>query len=92
MELIDRVIEWSCEADPCRVDEWRNYLYGYLALWGWNDKAITCFWMWGDGGFNDDRLHDEYTVKDFYSEVEYCSDRMSIDRLFRCHSRYRNIK
>jgi hypothetical protein len=91
-DLIDRVIRWAEEADPKKVDRWRNFLYEYLKLGEWNEKAIEDFWMWGVCGFNDKRLHDEYTTEEFYSEVLYCSDRMNIDRLFRCHSRYRNLK
>jgi len=92
MDLINRVIDWASIADPARVKEWEGYEKEYLKEWGWNNRAISDFHSWGKDGFNNKLLHEKNSVEQFYDEVEYCSDRMSLDRLFRCHVMYRNMK
>jgi hypothetical protein len=91
MALIDQVIKWASAADRSKVDEWLEFEAAYLKIWGWNDKAIACYKSWGKGGFNNDLLHFDTHLKDFYSEVNYASDRMSMDRLFRCHCKYQTL-
>lgn len=91
MKLIDEVIEWANEAEISRLHLWKSYCALYLKSFGWNPRAIESFVDWGDGGFNNKLLHFSNSYKDFYSEVLYASDRMSMDRLFRCHSKWRNI-
>lgn len=89
MDYIDKVIEWSnSEGD---LKEWRHHLSYYLKQWGWNKKAINHFYAWGENGFNNKLLHIETDLDKFYREVHYCSDRMSLDRLFRCHVMFRTL-
>lgn len=63
--------------------------------YGFNKEARKVMYEWGEYGFNWEALHNEEGVnKDeymrrFMSEVNYCSDRMSLDRLLRCHHQYR---
>ena len=90
--FIDEVIEWSTKKDHNKVSEWENIIKKYLSHWGWNKVAIKDFVEWGEYGFNNNLLHFETEVDDFYDEVDYASDRMSIDRLFRCHVKYRTLK
>jgi len=92
MDLINEVIEWACKEDPKDLKKWEGYLRRYLKEYGWNKKAIDMFMSMGDGGFNYNLLHIETNYEDFYGEVHYCSDRMSIDRLLRCHVQYRTIE
>jgi len=91
-KLIEEVLEWSFEEDLFEVDKWLSFAEKYMKEWGWNDKAIKNFLDWGEHGFNNKLLHFETSIVSFYSEVEYCSDRMSLDRLFRCHVKYRTLK
>lgn len=88
-KFLNRVIHWAAKADPKTVDRWLKYAKRYLEDNGWNEYAIDEWLEQGDGGFNFKPLHLEYTVKQFYDEVYYCSDRMSLIRLFRCHVMYR---
>ncbi len=91
--LIYEVIAWSSKGDPKDVDKWLHFCERYLKLWKWNKKAIQDFLDWGEmGGFNNKLLHVETDLNTFYGEVHYSSDRMSLDRLFRCHVAYRTLK
>lgn len=63
----------------------------YLTGYGWEPEARKQFIAMGDGGFCYSLLHIETTVDGFYNDVHYCSDRMHIDRLLRCHIQYRTI-
>lgn len=89
---INDILDWSAKRNPDTVKEWETFLTRFLEDLGWNKRAIADYISWGEHGFNDKRHHDENDEFQFYSEVSYCSDRMSMDRLFRCHSMYRNIK
>lgn len=91
-DLVDEVIQWSCKADPEDINKWEEFVRSYLERWEWNDRAITDFINWGEDGFNNNNLHEMNSIERFYNEVEYASDRMSLDRLFRCHVMYRNIE
>ena len=92
MALIDAVIKWARKADTKKAKQWLGFARRYLVFSGWNDLAIEDWLDQGDGGFNNAALHTKYTVKQFYDEVHYCSDRMTLDRLFRCHVMFRNSK
>ena len=91
-ELVEDVLKWVEKKDPNQTDEWIGYAKRYMKRYGWNEKAISDFIDWGENGFNNDLLHFKTTIKEFYSEIMYCSDRMSLDRLFRCHCAYRTLK
>ena len=91
-KLIDEVIDWATAEDPNRVNEWLGFAKRYMKRWEWNDEAIKDFLEWGKYGFNNKLLHFETGLIAFYSEILYCSDRMSLDRLFRCHVAYRTLK
>ena len=91
-DLVDEVIQWSCKADPEDINKWEEFVRSYLERWEWNDRSITDFINWGEDGFNNNNLHEMNSIERFYNEVEYASDRMSLDRLFRCHVMYRNIE
>lgn len=88
---IEQVIAWSSAADPEDLGKWEDFLRRYLAFRKWNTDAIDDFWEWGLDGFNNWDLQKPSTHKEFFDEVFYCSDRMSMDRLFRCHVLYRNL-
>ena len=90
-DLMDEILEWSYEEDPNKVDQWLDFAEKYMKEWDWNDIAIKDFLNWGEYGFNNKLLHFETSIESFYLEVQYCSDRMSIDRLFRCHVKYRTL-
>jgi len=90
-DFIDEVISWASKADPDFIRLWELYLRRYLIDMGWDSAAIADFVNMGEGGFNYKLLHIETSVEDFYDDVHYCSDRMHIDRLLRCHIQYRTI-
>ena len=92
MDFLDTVIDWAVEEDGTKVDMWLGFAAEYLKMWGWNEKAIQDFLGWGEDGFNNDILHFETDISDLFDEVHYGSDRMSLDRLFRCHVKYRTLK
>ena len=84
------------------MKEWKIILRQQLLNFGWkfNKTILNDLYEWGSNGYNWTRLHsnkyDYYdTIKKYISkfsgELEYCSDRMSIDRLFRCHWEYNNL-
>jgi len=89
--LIDDLIDWAAKENPTEVDQWLKFCGKILISWGWDKSAIRDYLEWGKYGFNNEMLHFETQISEFYSEVLYCSDRMSMDRLFRCHSFYRNL-
>ena len=90
-DFIDEVISWSSEANPDSIRTWESILRRYLIDMGWDNAAIADFVNMGDGGFNYGLLHIETFVGGFYLDVHYCSDKMSMDRLLRCHIQYRTI-
>lgn len=92
MDMVDKVISWSGEADPKTVDKWLEFARWYMERWDWNEAAIKDWLEWGEHGFNNTLFHAKTDVGDFFAEVNYCSDRMSIDRLLRCHVAYRTLK
>ncbi len=80
---------------------WRSYFSGALYHWGWNKAAVHMLFDWGRGGHNWELLHWPETttvaqrdqlLEEFASEVRYCSDRLSPDRLLRCHYLYNQIQ
>ena len=91
--FLNKVIVWANKEEPEKLSEWKKIVNTYLTkCWGWNAKAAKDFYLWGEGGgFNNKLLHVNSTIEDFYGEVHYCSDRMSLDRLFRCHVMFRTI-
>jgi hypothetical protein len=91
-KLIIDVAKWVGKEVPSDVDKWMEFATRYLKLWGWNKRARVKFLSMGDGGFNYKQLHLNTSVDDFYGEVRYCADRMSMDRLLRCHVQYRTLK
>lgn len=92
-DKLHEIIQWASEEDPNSVDKWLDYCAYYLGLFGWNSKAIRDFLDMGEGGgFNYDLLHIKTAIKTFYGEVHYCSDRMSLERLLRCHIQYRTLE
>lgn len=91
-KLIDDIIDWSCKADPKDTKRWETFMDKYLDSMGWEPIARKKFISMGDGGFCYKLLHIETKVDDFYNDVHYCSDRMHIDRVLRCHVQYRTLK
>ena len=90
--LIDEVISWACKYDPKDLKRWEDFMDRYLIEYGWEPVARKQFIDMGKhGGFNYELLHIETEVDSFYGDVHYCSDRMYIDRLLRCHIQYRTI-
>lgn len=75
---------------------WHQFFVTYLESIGYNHKAIDSLFEWGKGGHNWKALHPEDgQVEDFISlkeEMRYIYDRMSLDRLFRCHWIYNQYK
>jgi len=74
--------------------KWEEIFNLQLTRWGFNDISISELFEWGNGGHNWSKLHTtdeeekQNTIKwlgNFASEIHYCYDRMSLDRLFRCH-------
>lgn len=92
MELYDEVEQWAEKADPKDIIKWEYFANKYMKEWKWNQKAREDFIKWGKYGFNNTLLRELTNIASFYSEVEYSSDRMSIDRLFRCNVKYHNIQ
>lgn len=92
-------IERHLESEHCTIDyayakriraKWRRLTRFMMEEWGYNEKAIKHLVSWGDGGHNWELLHwdmeedPKKVINDFRGEVYYCSDRMSMDRYFRC--------
>lgn len=91
-ELVNEVIKWSEIANPNDIDKWLDYCKTYLENYEWNSRAIKDFLEWGKYSYNNHRLDFPSSNESFYAEVEYCSDRMTMDRLVRCHTYYWNLK
>jgi hypothetical protein len=67
---------------------WNSYLKFKLKTFGWNKKAINDFINWGKEGHNFKNLwfeNGDISLQNFIGDVHYCSDRQSLDRLFRCN-------
>lgn len=73
---------------------WKPLYILTLRQWGYNMKSASDLYDWGVFGHNWEKLHPDENEQRmppdqcldmFYGEVSYCSDRMSLDRLFRCH-------
>lgn len=78
-------------------NRWEQLYKKQLIQWEFNKKATNDLFEWGENGHNWSKLHttDEEDKKscinwldDFSYELDYCCDRMSLDRLFRCHWLY----
>ncbi len=72
--------------------QWSIYMEYQLKLWNFNKYSIDALISWGRGGHNwkllhwDDKKDYKEYLKEFASEIGYCSDRMSsLDRILRCH-------
>lgn len=91
LRFIDKVCSWASKANKTDIDQWKLICNTYLKHNGWNLKARRDFFTWGEYGFNNEKLQDDATIDEFYAEVHYASDRMTLDRLFRCHVMYRNL-
>lgn len=93
--FIDDVLAWAyrgLESNSFEeVDKWPDFVRLYLKRRKWGKTAIEDFIEMGNGGFNYSLLHIKTSLHDFYGEVEYCSDRMSMDRLLRCHIQYQTL-
>lgn len=90
-ELVNEVIEWSSNYES-DIDNWLKYCRKYLENYKWNEKAINDFIKWGKNGYNNKLLQFPITLLDVFDEINYCSDRMTLDRLFRCHTAYWNYR
>lgn len=83
------------------VCEWQKVFNECLYAIGIKDKeSANTLFEWGKEGHNWRKLHlnedeENWSTRDtmihFVSELEYCSDRMSLDRLFRCHWLYNTM-
>jgi len=91
-QLANEVIDWSEIETPNDIDKWLSFCKRYLENYEWNNRAINDFLEWGKYGYNNSKLYFEVSYEEFYNEVEYCSDRMTLDRLVRCHTYYWNLK
>lgn len=90
--LIGDVIDWANKADPKDVQKWEYFMDQYLISMKWERNARKQLIAMGENGFCYSLLHIETKIEDFYGDVHYCSDRMFIDRLLRCHIQYRTLK
>ena len=79
---------------------WEKLYKAQLKKWGFSNKSIRRLFEWGKYGHNWEKLwatEDEenrtlpHLIEDFAYEIWYCSDRMGIDRLFRCHWQFNMI-
>ena len=97
-DLVDDMITFASDELP--ITQWESLFKRQLSNWGFNKIAQDSLFRWGECGYNWKRLHlseeeqrctKEQWLDIFYCEVFYCSDRMSLDRLFRCHWLYSNL-
>lgn len=95
MITIDKLIHFSNHSKNLHL--WENLFKEVLKNWGFNKTAQDKLFEWGKYGHNWEKLHENSIEEDmpanevlnqFFGEVDYCSDRMSLDRLFRCHWLY----
>ena len=79
------------------ISFWPGLYVLQLRKWGFNLPSAKKLAEWGSEGHNWEKLHPSEAEKEmtpeailgrFYAEVGYCSDRMGLDRLFRCHWLY----
>jgi hypothetical protein len=79
---------------------WKELFCRQLKVWGWNGKAQEDLFGFGQYGHNWEKLHPTKKEEkksaadwliDFSSELHYCSDRMGLDRLLRCHWRFNQV-
>lgn len=91
--LIDELENYAFEADVNKLDLWPLFVTKILSYRKWGKRAITDFLLWGDDGFNNPNLIIDtlITPQEFYGELYYYSDRMSLDSLFRCHILWQKI-
>ena len=78
---------------------WKEVFTSFLSYLRFNEYAIDSLFEWGDFGHNWKDLHKENTeyaglselqlFTHFKGDLDYCSDRMSLDRLFRLHWLYK---
>ena len=92
IQLMDDIEEYVLDRNIEDLNRWPIYVKEILSERGWNKKAINDFIAWGDDGYNNNALHSPSTPDEFYSELSYSSDRMSLDSLFRCHVLWQNIQ
>lgn len=90
-KLIDNVISWSQKEDPKNIKQWEYYLDEYLIRFDWNEEERKQFIAMGSESILSEFFGVKTDILDFYGDVFYCSDRMSLDRLFRLHFQYRTI-
>lgn len=74
---------------------WRKFFTLSFQQWGFNQKAINALWYWGNWDHNWDILNKmnskyksynaESFLRKFKGDVSYICDRVTIDRVFRCH-------
>lgn len=96
MDTADKLIRFS--SNRKNIKRWKNLFSEVLSNWGFEENAISKLFEWGaEYGHNWEKLHpsseeesktSEEILDKFWGEVYYCSDRMSLDRLFRCHWLY----
>lgn len=98
ISIADKFIEMALKES---TGDWELLFKQQLKLWGFNRVAQDSLFRWGRNGHNWDKLHqgkeeEGYTsdewLKLFFDEVHYCSDRMNLDRLFRCHWLYNQYR
>jgi hypothetical protein len=96
MDTVDKLCKFSDKRK--NIKNWKNLFSEVLSNWGFTEPSISKLFEWGaEYGHNWEKLHPSQEeelqssteiLEDFWNEVSYCSDRMSIDRLFRCHWLY----
>jgi len=74
--------------------EWKRLFKLQLSEYGFNNISIRELFIWGNNGHNWNKLHtnveeEKKNVIEWLGkmagEIYYCCDKMSLDRLFRCH-------
>ncbi len=70
---------------------WHDLAVEQLGAFGFPEEQAKLLLKWGEEGHNwvalyfDDTVSKERYLKRFASDVRYCSDRMSLDRILRCN-------
>ena len=93
------IVDLFCYFSSNKLDfsYWKSLYILQLMYWGFSKKSAEHLFEWGSYGHNWEKLHpteedSKKTIEEitnrFYGEVAYCSDRMWLDRLFRCHWLY----
>jgi len=97
-ELVDALISFG--EDHGDLAQWEMLFKSVLLNWGFNAIACNALFEQGREGYNWVKLHQSDAERNlsvdvrklqFWQEVYYASDRMSIDRLMRCHWLYNAI-